>query len=324
MPRPSPGPDRAHRPARARLAAAGAALVTLVAPVAAGCGDDEAGATDRRLRVVATTPQVADILYNVGGTDINIITLVPLGADPHTYRPTEEDAREIDDANVVFASGGGLDEWARRIAQDRGVADADVIELAASVTQRVRNGRLDPHWWLDPRNIEAAATDVRDELIKRARAARLRFSSNLNDYVDQLQALELRSATCLAPIRRARRRFAADHEAFGYFAGRFRLTDIGGLTPATDRPRVATPAVTARLAARMRALGVPIVLAQDRSPAPARALARLAGARVVRGVSGDRLGGPGVDGDTLLAALTADTRSIAGALGAPPCPRAEP
>ena len=61
------------------------------------------------VRVVATTNLVADVVKQIGGADIDLTSLLPIGADPHGYSPTPQDLRAVAGADVIFVNGLGLE-----------------------------------------------------------------------------------------------------------------------------------------------------------------------------------------------------------------------
>ncbi len=63
-----------------------------------------------KLRVVATTSLIADVVANVGGDRIELAQLIPTGADPHGFTPAPRDVRTLNDAHVIFINGLGLEE----------------------------------------------------------------------------------------------------------------------------------------------------------------------------------------------------------------------
>ena len=77
-------------------------LVILVALLAA-CGGgspaaDTAGDQQGKLKVVATTTIVGDVLAQVGGEYIELTVLFPTGADPHTFDARPQDITAISNA----------------------------------------------------------------------------------------------------------------------------------------------------------------------------------------------------------------------------------
>ena len=65
---------------------------------------------NERLRVVASTNIVADVVAQIGGNAINLISLMPPGVNPHGFEPTPQDRIAIEEAHVVFINGLGLEE----------------------------------------------------------------------------------------------------------------------------------------------------------------------------------------------------------------------
>ncbi|MFC5370817.1 anchored repeat ABC transporter, substrate-binding protein [Arcanobacterium bovis] len=83
-----------------RLAALG-----LVAAVGA-CSSAAATPTQRTentLTVVASTPIIADLVRNVA-PKANVVSLVPMGADPHTYEPSLATLRDVTHARIAFSN----------------------------------------------------------------------------------------------------------------------------------------------------------------------------------------------------------------------------
>lgn len=73
------------------------ALTSCSAPSGAGAGD--------QLRVVASTPILADLAASIGGDYAQVSSLVPNGADPHSYEPSLRDVRDVAYADVAFTNG---------------------------------------------------------------------------------------------------------------------------------------------------------------------------------------------------------------------------
>lgn len=79
-----------------------AALALVCCLAVSGC--TVAGKADGEVRVVATTEIIADLVRNVGGDRVRVDSLVPPGADPHSYEPAPADAVKVAKADVVFTN----------------------------------------------------------------------------------------------------------------------------------------------------------------------------------------------------------------------------
>lgn len=62
------------------------------------------------LQVVATTQIVGDVVRNVSGDRVELTVLMDQGENPHAYQLTVDDLRAIEDADLVFINGFGLEE----------------------------------------------------------------------------------------------------------------------------------------------------------------------------------------------------------------------
>lgn len=128
-----------------RAALAALLLIGGLAFLAACGGDDdeaapaepaattEAAATAEaqpQLRVVTTTNIVADWVQNVGGEGVDVFSLVPVGADPHSFQPGAQDVARISDADLVLAVGLGLEEgWLVELLNNASADPGAIVEL---------------------------------------------------------------------------------------------------------------------------------------------------------------------------------------------------
>ena len=107
-------------------------IVVLAAMLAAGCGDDSDGGDDATsdLNVVTTLPLFADMVSNIAGDRAVIESILPPGADPHTFEPSPGDTRKIAEADVIFANGLGIEPSILRAIGANIASDAVLVELA--------------------------------------------------------------------------------------------------------------------------------------------------------------------------------------------------
>ncbi len=83
-----------------------------------------------QLRVVTTTNIVADWVANVGGEGVDVFSLVPVGADPHSFQPGAQDVARISDADLVLAVGLGLEEgWLVELLNNASADPGAIVEL---------------------------------------------------------------------------------------------------------------------------------------------------------------------------------------------------
>ena len=124
------------RKASLAAAAVGASLVI------AGCSGDGGNSGSDKVRAVATTTQVADIVREVGGETVEVTQIMQANTDPHDYEPRPSDVAAFADAEIVFVSGGHLDEWSEQLIEDSG-SNATVVDLSSDLPVRLEGGHHD-------------------------------------------------------------------------------------------------------------------------------------------------------------------------------------
>src|SRR5262249_5597628 len=107
--------------------------------------------------------------------------------------------------------------------------------------------RFDPHWWHDPRNAAAAVAAIRDALVRADPAHAPTYRRAAAVYAARLHALDRGIAACIATLPRPCRRLVTDHDAFGYFAARYRIDVVGAAIPSQTTQAQASAGESAKL-----------------------------------------------------------------------------
>ena len=276
----------------------------LVTFVAVACGDDSGSGGGRT--VVATTTQVADLVREVGGGRISVDGMLRPGGDPHDYEPRPSDVAAVAKAELVFRSGGEVDDWLGDVIDNAG-GKAEVVSLIDSV-HRVDD---DPHWWQDPRNAERAVETIRARLTELDPAGRSTYRRNAARLERKLRALDGRIATCIARVPAAKRRIVTTHDALGYFARRYGVDVVGAVIPSLSTQAQASAGDVQKLVDQIRREHVEAVFPESSvNPDIERAIAREAGASIGGELYADSLGPKGSAGETDLGALSADASAL--------------
>ncbi|HEY5708011.1 MAG TPA: zinc ABC transporter substrate-binding protein [Solirubrobacterales bacterium] len=303
-------PRASRRPALATAVLAATAL--LLAGCSGGSGGD-----DGQLDVVATTTQVGDFVRTVGGGAVSVDQILQPNTDPHEYEPRPSDVVATAGAELVFTSGDELDEWIGEVVSDSG-GKARVVDLGAAVPERLpgeRSGEeastYDPHWWHDPRNAEAAVREIERSLVAADPAHRRVFEHRAAAYLARLRTLDTGIARCMESVPTARRKLVTDHDAFGYFAGRYGIDVVGAVIPSQATQAQPSAKDLSALAELIEREGVEAVFPESSlSPKVAEAIAGQTGATAEYTLYGDTLGPEGSDGATYLQMEAANADSM--------------
>jgi zinc/manganese transport system substrate-binding protein len=293
---------RALRPFSRALVPAAVAVALLAV---AGCGGS--GPDSGQARVVATTTQIGDFVRQVGGNAVEVDQILEANTDPHDYEPRPSDVAAVADAEIVFTNGDDLDPWIREVVSDSG-GDAEVVDLGASVPVK-RPGestgpeatRYDPHWWHDPRNAERAVEEIAAGLSAADPKHGADFAGNARAYVAKVRRLDAGIRRCMAGVPAAERKLVTDHDAFGYFANRYRIDVVGAVIPSQATQAQPSAKDLAELADLVQREGVRAVFPESSlSPKLAQTIASQTGASADHTLYGDTLGPADSSGDTYL------------------------
>lgn len=285
----------------------------------------------QKLNVIATTSIVADIVRNVGGEAISLSTLLPLGADPHAFEPTPADLAKISAAHVIFANGMGLEEFLTEMVENAG-GQAPVIEVSNGVTARHfadepahtegeaeeqaghHHEGADPHTWTSPANVKVFAGNIEQALSALDPANAATYKANAQVYIAQLDDLDSWVKAQIETVPAENRNLVTDHTAFGYYADRYGLAQVGAVIPSFTT--VAEPSVR-ELAQLQDVIGQhkikAVFVAETVNPELSERLARDTGVALVT-LYGGSLGQPGSGAETYLDYIRYNTQAIVGAL----------
>jgi ABC-type Zn uptake system ZnuABC Zn-binding protein ZnuA len=184
-----------------------------------------------------------------------------------------------------------------------------VVDLSTRIPVRIAG---DPHWWHDPRNAIAATAAIRDALSAADPAGAAGFARRAAAYTARLQRLDSGIAACLGRIPRAERLLVSDHDAFGYFAGRYGIAIVGAVIPSQSTQAQPSAGELARLVRLIEREHVRAIYPETSlSPALAQQIARETGARADLRLYGDTLGRAGSAGATYLGMELANADAMA-------------
>jgi zinc/manganese transport system substrate-binding protein/manganese/iron transport system substrate-binding protein len=214
------------------------ALLVFVITVSA-CGgaepDQEGALNDSRIEVVATTSIVGDVVNHIGGERIVLTVLMPPSVDPHSYEVTPQDAVAIEEADVVFINGLGLEKLLEPILSPAR-ADSKVVSVSDGVPKLVHEDAEhgsdeDPHVWFDPTRVMIWVRNIEQTLTRIDPEGSDYYVKNATAYNQQLEELDQWIADEFANVPPGKRRIVTDHDSFGYLVDRYKLELVGTVIP---------------------------------------------------------------------------------------------
>lgn len=294
-----------------------------------------ASAAPPALQIVAVESFLADIAQNVAGDRVQIETLMPLGADPHSFEPTPQDIKKVADSNVIIANGAGFEVFLERLLENAG-GERTVIEASQGLEMReVGEGEPaheqehedeeqheeeehhegDPHFWLNPLNVVRYTENIRDGLTALDPAGAEIYKSNTEAYIEKLNALDAEIQAQVETIPAANRKLVTDHDTFGYFADHYGFEVIGMLIPSYTTADSSTAQQLAALVDNIKATGVKAILLENNAnPQLAEQIEQDTGVEIVTGLYTHSLSEPNGPAPTYIEMMEYDAGRIVEAL----------
>jgi ABC-type Zn uptake system ZnuABC Zn-binding protein ZnuA len=308
-------------------------FVAALLPLTAACSASARQGEDGRLKVVASTTIVGDVVRQVGRDRIDLTVLFPAGADPHTFEPRPQDMAALSDARVVVLNGLDLEE-ALEPALGSNVKGI-IVHASEGIEVRAFEGGEhegeehegeehegeehhheggDPHTWMDPNNVIVWAENIAAALTEVDPANAASYRANADAYVESLRELDgwIRAETGRIPD--GRRKLVTDHLVFGYFADEYGLEQTGALVGSFSTNAAPSAQELAALEDRIREQGVPaLFVGKTVNPELAEQVARDTGVKLVPVYTGS-LTEPGGEADSYIEFMRYNVNAIVEAL----------
>ena len=294
------------RPALSRRALLIGALALFGSPLRAQ------QASPPRLPVVASFSILGDLVRSVGGSRVDITTIVGPDGDAHVYQPSPQDGRRLAVARLVFVNGLGFEGWIDRLVA-ASKTKARIVTASRAVTPRKEGEGIDPHAWQDVANVKIYVANIRDALIDADPDGAELYKANAGHYLTALGVLDAEIVAAIGAIPQARRRVVSTHDAFGYFGARYGVEFIAPQGVSTDAEASARD--LARIVDAVKTHKVAAVFLENIvDPRFARRIAAETGAKVGGTLYSDALSAPDGPAPTYLRLMRYNAKQLTDAL----------
>lgn len=195
------------------------------------------------LTVAVALQPYANIVKNIGGDKVDVVTLLPPGADPHTFEPKPATLKSFARASVYFSDGSGMDEaWMPRF---KGVnKNVEVVKISKGIGlmaavehehehghehvhgEEHEHGHLDPHIWTSPKRLTLLAKNICEALGRKDPANKAFYEANLAKVLEQTNQLDADLKQAVAKMPVGKRTFIVFHPSYGYLAFDYGMTQM--------------------------------------------------------------------------------------------------
>ena len=220
------------------------------------------------VKAVASFSILGDMVRQVGGDRVEVITLVGPDGDAHVYEPTPADAKNLAASQILFVNGLGFEGWMDRLENSSGFK-GNVVVASTGVKPRTmieeEGGKpetiTDPHAWQSLANGKLYIANIRDGLIAIDPDGKSVYEANAAKYLAAIAKEETDVTAALAGLPKERRRIITSHDAFGYFGAAYGLEVIAPEGVSTESEASAQD--VAKIIRQIKAEKVPAVFMEN-------------------------------------------------------------
>ncbi len=305
--------------------------------------------TGERPLVVATTSVICDLAKQVAAQTVDLKCLVDAGADPHTYQPTPDDRKAIEQANLVLYGGYDFEPGIIKLVKASSNKAPKVAIHQVAVPKPIMGEEHDhghdkhkgekhddhdhdhdhgkeekhseekapdPHVWHDARNGVQMVEAIRSNLEKVAPDNAQLYVANAQKVTVEIKNIDSWIKQNVATIPKNQRKLVTTHDALSYYAQAYNI-EYEGAIESLSTDAEPTAARIAQLSKEIKQEKVPTIFAEStHSSKLIEKVAKEANVKVSpEKLYADSLGEQGTDADTYQKMLIANTKAIVDGLG---------
>ena len=278
-----------------------------------------AAAADK-IRVVATFSVIGDMVANVAGDRVDLVTLVGPAGDTELFKPSLADGKSVAEAKIVFMNdlNDEFEPWLEPLLKSVKFGGSKIVVSRGAKTYSSSEERaprnkaaeeIDQHAWLDPKNGVIYVRNIAAALAKSDPANAPDYRTRAAAYIKELQDLDAWAKAEMAAVPPAKRRILSSHDSLQYLAKAYGITmlSINGWTNNSE----ASAAELASLSQQIRREGIhALFLDSITDPRAMQQVAQETGATIGGTLYGDALSKPGGEADSYLNMVRHDVTTL--------------
>jgi zinc transport system substrate-binding protein len=215
---------------------------------------------DNKLTVYTTIYPLEYFAERIGGDTVNVESIMPAGADEHTYEPTTKTIMELAEADLFLYNGLNLEPFAEKAKETLAGEDVKIVNVGDHVDAGVGgheghsheateddhapdetaadghdHGGVDPHIWINPMLAVEMASVVKDELVMLSPDGKETYDKNFDMLKADLKTLDEDFHTVVDAA--GKKEILVSHAAYGYWEESYGIEQlsIAGLS-STEEP----------------------------------------------------------------------------------------
>lgn len=185
---------------------------------------------DEKIMVATTFNAVKEIVSQVAGDKINVVSIIPDSAEAHHYEPKRKDLQNLNTAKLLFINGLEMEEWVEDLVDDNLLPASKLVVLSEGLDliklsdgdepcdcghdHHHHHSDYDPHAWLGLTESAKMAEAASEALCKLDPENSLYYKNNATNFAKKV--LSLRDEYRKKISSKSQKTIVVGHKAFGY------------------------------------------------------------------------------------------------------------
>lgn len=197
-----------------------------------------------KLKVLSTIAMIDDLVRQIGGDNIDTITLIKGELNPHSYQLVKGDDEKLAFADLIFYNGLGLEHgpslqhFLEKSPKAIGLGNK-ILNKDPSLILRI-DGQIDPHIWMDVSLWAKTLPFIVEALSQKDPAHAEEYKANAQKLNTEMEKVHASIRQEMQAILEKQRYLVTSHDAFNYFTRAY-LSEAKELEDGTWQERFAAP-----------------------------------------------------------------------------------
>ncbi|KQC12688.1 MAG: hypothetical protein APR63_02290 [Desulfuromonas sp. SDB] len=194
-------------------------IQTFILLLAVGCSQIGSPPDDDRLVIATSIFPVYDMVHNITGDSVEVIYIIPPGANPHIFEPSPDEVIVLSRVDIYLGIDPDFDGWVEQFLPSH-VENFYLSDSCLDV-----DAHRNPHIWLSLNHARTIVIFVEKIVSEKDSMRKYFYQGNLQEYLSEIEDLNNQAELLFTDIEN--NKFIQWHPAWDYLASDYNLKIIG-------------------------------------------------------------------------------------------------
>jgi manganese/zinc/iron transport system substrate-binding protein len=179
------------------------------------------GQPSGKIKVLSTIAMIDELVKEIGGEEVDTITLIKGDLDPHSYQLVKGDDEKLQKADIIFFNGLGLEHGPSLqhylYNSKKSIALGNKIESENPSVILYQKAQVDPHIWMDISLFKKTIPFIVESLSEKDPVHKELYEMRAQKLMDQMDNAHENVKAILQSVPENKRYLVTSHDAFNYF-----------------------------------------------------------------------------------------------------------